>query len=169
MFPSPITGRVSSRPLDAEDEFLAVRHHLPLLISARCTSTVTAVAQRIHAAAFGLEAPFISFAASDFVKSRQLFADQWSLLMLAGHGGSILITSVERTPIPAQALLAESLDEMRRTRPQVVARVITGTTVSLLDRATTGQFSEDLLYRLNAIHLQRREVCNPCPECAARR
>jgi len=130
---------------------------------------VTTVAKRIHLAAFGQRAPFITFPASGFRERPEQFADQWSLLMRAGHGGSILITKVDEMPIPAQALFAESQDQLRGTRPHLAARLITGTTVSLLDRVNVGQFSEDLLYRLNAIHLHRREGCDSCPECAGHR
>ena len=162
----PITETVTSQPVDAEDEILAIRHRLPVLISARCSSTVTRVARRIHTAALSPAAPLVIFPASELFEEREQFAEQWSLLMHAGHGGSILITDIEEMPGAAQTLLAESLNQPR-TAP--AARLITGTSVSLLDRVRAGQFSEDLLYRLNVIHLRRGEGCDPCPQCAARR
>jgi len=163
----PITAP-DSRGVDAEDESLAVRHRLPLLISARCTSTVTNVARRVHVAAFSAAAPFVTFPASELIEEGAQFVEQWRLLMDAGRCGSILITDVEVMPSGAQARFAESLDQLRPTRSPLAARLITGTTVSLLDRVKAGRFSADLLYRLNVIHLRRREGCAPCPECAAR-
>jgi transcriptional regulator of aromatic amino acid metabolism len=164
-----ITATVTSQRVDTEDELLAVRHRLPLLISARCASTVTRVARRIHVAAFSPTAPLVVFPAAELLEQREQFADQWSLLMHAGRGGSVLITDIEETPRGAQALLVESLNQLRTTPSAMAARVITGTSVSLLDRVASGQLSEELLYRLNVIHLHRREGCDPCPQCAARR
>jgi DNA-binding NtrC family response regulator len=114
-------------------------------------------------------APLVIFPASELLEQREQFAEQWSMLMHAGHGGSILITDIEESPRPAQTLLAESLNQLRATSTAPAARLITGTSVSLLDRVQSGQFSEDLLYRLNLIHLHRGEGCEPCPQCAARR
>jgi len=164
-----ITATVTSQRVDAEDEVLAVRYRLPLLISARCTSTVTKVARRIHGAAFGPAAPLIIFPASELLEQREQFAEQWSLLMHAGRSGSVLITDIEEMHSGAQTLFAESLSQLRATPSTPAARLITGTSVSLFDRVQAGQFLEDLLYRLNVIHLHRREGCDPCPQCAARR
>jgi DNA-binding NtrC family response regulator len=62
--------------------------------------------------------------------------------MLAGCGGSLLITGVEEMPGPAQFLFLDSLDRLRETRSPLAARLITGTTVSLLNRVEAGRFSE---------------------------
>jgi DNA-binding NtrC family response regulator len=48
-------------------------------------------------------------------------------------------------------------------RPSATARLISGTTVSLLDRVSAGTFSERLFYRLNIIHLR---VGNGSPAAA---
>ena len=164
MHPSTVTA--ASRRLDAEDELLAVRHRLPLLISARCTSTVTTVARRVHVAALGAAAPFVAFPASELIVGRQQFAEQWTMLMDAGRGGSVFITDIEEMAVPVQRLFAEALARRCATRSALAARLITGTTVSLVDRVRAGQFSEELLYRLNVIHLHRPEGCAPCPQCA---
>jgi transcriptional regulator of aromatic amino acid metabolism len=164
----PISATVSSQAADAEDEALAVLHRLPLLISARYTSTVTTVARRVHVAAFGPAAPFVAFPAAELLEHGEEFAEQWSLLMEAAAGGSILITDVEEIPRAAQPLLVESLNRLRTFGSVPTARLMTGTTVSLLERVKAGRFSQDLLYRLNVIHLHRGEGQDPCPECAAR-
>ena len=164
-----ITATFPPQRDDVEDEALAVSHRLPLLITARCASSVTTLARRIHVAAFSLEAPFVAFPGAELLESPEQFNEQWTLLMHAGHGGTILITDVEEMPDTAQAHFAESLAQLRARRSPDAARLITGTTVSLLDRVKAGQFSDALLYRLNVVHLHHREGCEPCPECAARR
>ena len=139
--------------VDAEDAILAARHHLPLLITAACNDTMVAMARRVHGQSFAGAAPLVMFHASGFFGQRVPFAAQWAGLMDAGRGGSILVTAVEEMSIAAQTLFAESLSTLRRTPPPRAPRLITGTTVSLLDRVTAGEFSEDLFYRLNVLHL----------------
>jgi transcriptional regulator of aromatic amino acid metabolism len=168
MRPSAMTGTISARQFETEDEFLATLYRLPLLITAKCVGAVTTVARRIHAHASEPGGPLITFPAADLPGRRAQFAEQWSWLMLAGCGGSLLITGVEEMPGPAQFLFLDSLDRLRETRSPLAARLITGTTVSLLNRVEAGRFSEDLLYRLNVMHLHRHEPCAPCSECAAR-
>jgi DNA-binding NtrC family response regulator len=155
--------------VDVEDEYLAVRYRLPLLISARCASTVTTVARRVHVAAFGATAPLIAFPASELIDEGQAFVEQWTMLMEAARGGSVLITDVEEMSRATQSLVAASLTRLGAARVSFAARLITGTTVSLLDRVKEGRFSEALLYRLNVIHLHRPEGHDRCPQCAARR
>ena len=53
-----------------------------------------------------------------------------------------------------QDALIELLDGLKFTRrPSAAVRLISGTTVSLLERVAVGTFSEQLFYRLNIIHL----------------
>ena len=139
--------------LDADDEVLAARHHFPLLISAACTDGVVTVARRVHAASFSAAAPLVAFHASSFFGQSAPFAAQWAGLMDAGCGGSILVNAIEEMSDGAQILFIDALNRLRTTRPPLVPRLIVGTTVSLMDRVTAGEFSEDLFYRLNVIHL----------------
>lgn len=155
--------------VDVEDELLAIRYPFPVLISARCASTVTKVARRVHVAACSAAAPFVAFPAAELIDDGGAFAEQWTGLMQAARGGSVLITDVEEMSATVQALVAQSLGRPGGTRSAFAARLIAGTTVSLLDRVNGGHFSEQLLYRLNVIHLRRSERPDPCPECATRR
>lgn len=159
----PLSAMAFSQPLDTEDERLAAHTWMPLLISAPCVNTVTAVARRIHSAGLGATAPFVRFPASELLDQPEQFASQWTLLMEAGHGGSILITDVDEMSRPAQALFIESLNQLAATRSTLPARLMTGTTVSLLDRIEAGQFLKELLYRLNTIHLVMLEEGDACP------
>jgi transcriptional regulator of acetoin/glycerol metabolism len=53
-----------------------------------------------------------------------------------------------------QEALIDLLDRLQAARrPSAAVRLISGTTVSLLDRITAGTFSARLFYRLNVIHL----------------
>ena len=75
-------------------------------------------------------------------------------LLDAAAAGSILVSAVEEMPAIVQDALIELLDGLEFTRrPSAAARLISGTTVSLLERVAAGTFSEQLFYRLNTIHL----------------
>ncbi len=66
----------------------------------------------------------------------------------------MLIDAVEEMPPAVQDALIELLAGLEFTRrPSAAVRLISGTTVSLLDRIAAGTFSEQLFYRLNIIHL----------------
>jgi DNA-binding NtrC family response regulator len=43
-------------------------------------------------------------------------------------------------------------------RPSAAVRLISGTTVSLLERVAAGTFSDQLFYRLNTIHLMATDA-----------
>ena len=75
-------------------------------------------------------------------------------LLDAAPGGSMFITDVEDMPPSVQDVLVELLAELQCARaPSDAVRVMTGTSVSLLDRIAAGTFSERLFYQLNLIHL----------------
>ena len=79
-------------------------------------------------------------------------------LLHAAAGGSILLSDVEEMPPVVQPVLLELLAELALARPRSAAvRLMSGTTVSLLDRVTAGTFSNRLFYRLNVIHLTPRD------------
>jgi DNA-binding NtrC family response regulator len=142
--------------VDVEDEHLAVRHHAPLLITADSTESMLAIAHRVHAAAFGAKAPFVRFRASAVSCDHRQFAQEWATLMQAARGGSVLVTDIDQLPRAAQQLCNEVLASARGSSAST-ARLMSGTTVSLLHRVRAGTFSEALLYRLNVIHLIARD------------
>ena len=77
-----------------------------------------------------------------------------SAVLEAAAGGSMLISGIEGTPPAVQDMLLEVLAGLASTRRRSDAvRLISGTTISLLDRVHAGSFSERLFYRLNTIHL----------------
>ena len=66
----------------------------------------------------------------------------------------MLISDVEGMPRIVQDMLIELLADLELARtPFPAVRLISGTTVSLLDRIGGGTFSDRLFYRLNTIHL----------------
>jgi transcriptional regulator of acetoin/glycerol metabolism len=71
------------------------------------------------------------------------------------HGaGTLLVSAVEEMPATVQDAMIDLLGGLESARvPSAMARLISGTTVSLLDRVAAGTFSERLFYRLNIIHL----------------
>jgi len=83
-----------------------------------------------------------------------LLSERCSALLEASTGGSMLMTDVEEMPASVQGLLVQLLADLQSARaPSAAVRVISGTTVSLLDRIAAGTFSERLFYRLNLLHL----------------
>ena len=136
------------------DEEAAVRSDAKLLITAPTPSQVEALARRIHAAGARAALPFVQARACDLLTDRQILGTTCSRLLDTTAGGSLLIGDVEGMERIVQDVLIELLAELelaRRPRPPV--RLISGTTVSLLDRVEAGTFSPRLFYRLNTIHL----------------
>ncbi len=75
-------------------------------------------------------------------------------VLAAAAGGTVLISAVDEMPPAVQDALSELLAGLEFARsPSADVRLISGTTVSLLDRVAAGTFSERLFYRLNIIHL----------------
>ena len=79
-------------------------------------------------------------------------------VLAAAAGGTVLISAVDEMPPSVQDALSELLAGLEFARSSSAdVRLISGTTVSLLDRVATGTFSERLFYRLNIIHLMSAE------------
>jgi transcriptional regulator of acetoin/glycerol metabolism len=140
-----------SRWTDADDVVLATTHHLPVLISAATDQAVAGAARELHVASFSRPASLVTFRASGFFEQPIPFAAQWRALCDAARDGSVLLTAVEEMSHPAQLLL---LDVLTSPRPPRAPRLIAGTTVALYERLATGEFSEELFYKLNGLHLE---------------
>jgi len=145
---------VSARP-DASDERVASGSAVRLLITAATPDLVEAVARRIHTASRGA-APFVQVAARDLPAGTFLLtAALTSLFNRATTGGSLLLADVEEMPATVQDGLFEVIEglQIARGSPDAV-RLMSGTTVSLLERVKAGMFSERLFYRLNLLHVR---------------
>ena len=140
--------------LDPEDEHVAIRTTARLLITASTQRRVETLAHHIHSAGHRAGLPFVHTSAHDLPAGAEALTERCSGLLDAAAGGSMLISGVEETPLLVQNVLLELLDRLELARrPSAAVRLITGTTVSLLDRVTAGTFSDRLFYRLNIIHL----------------
>jgi transcriptional regulator of acetoin/glycerol metabolism len=140
--------------VDAEDALLAARHHVPLLISASTDDLVVRAARELHELSFPGAAPLVCFRASGFLAQPAQFAAQWRALCGAARGGTILLTDIDKMRSPAQLLLLDAL----RPRSTSLPRIISGTSASLLSKVLSGEFCEELFYRLNVFHLMVRDA-----------
>jgi len=92
-------------------------------------------------------------AAGDLPVGAQALKDACVQFLDAAAGGTVLLSAVEEMPAAVQEALDDLLSGLESARRSTAAvRLISGTTVSLLDRVATGTFSERLFYRLNIIH-----------------
>jgi DNA-binding NtrC family response regulator len=86
----------------------------------------------------------------------------------AAHGGTLFLDEIAEIPLPAQAKLLRVLQEGiieplgTNQSAQVDVRIVSATHRNLRDRIATGQFREDLFFRLNVLDL-------PIPPLRARR
>ena len=87
------------------------------------------------------------------------YRDKRGKLQLA-HRGTLFLDEVGEMSLRMQALLLRFLENGEiqavgsdQAETRVDVRVVTATNRNLLERAAAGQFREDLLYRLNVIHL----------------
>jgi DNA-binding NtrC family response regulator len=135
-----------------EDEAMARRYGLALLISGHSTEEVETVARRIHRAQFGPAAPFVAVDARLFPSQASRLRRYLASQIAAAIGGSLFIADVEELRIRAQDAFVEVL-RGQLLAPTPAVRLITGTTVSLRERIAAGCFTEELFYRLNVIHL----------------
>lgn len=136
------------------DEDLARGCAARLLISASTERNVEVLARRIHEGGPRAHCPFLQLWAVDFPVGPQALREYCSSALDRAPGGSLLIDAVEEMPQTVQDTLIELLDGLEFTRrPSDAVRLISGTTVSLLERIAAGTFSDQLFYRLNIIHL----------------
>lgn len=140
-----------------EEEEMAGRSSATLLITASTRREVETVARRIHRTSFRATSPFVRVGTVTLPIEFRSLRERCSALLDAATGGSMLMTDVEEMPATVQGLLVELLADLQSARaPSAAVRVISGTTVSLLDRIAAGTFSERLFYRLNLLHLVMR-------------
>jgi DNA-binding NtrC family response regulator len=137
-----------------EDEGIAARSDAPLLITADTRHEVERLARRIHGAGPRAAGPFVPVRVRAWPTTARTIKKRWSAVFDATTGGSVFLAGVEDMSPEFQNVFVEMIDDLQRTQsPSTASRIISGTTVSLLDRVRAGTFSERLFYRLNFIHL----------------
>jgi DNA-binding NtrC family response regulator len=140
--------------LGVEDEDVARRSSATLLISASTQQGVETLARRVHSSGPRAHFPFVHVWAGGLPVERDVLKTYCTSVRFAAAGGTMLISAVEEMPSAVQDTLIELL-----AGPESAAgasgevRLISGTTVSLLDRVAAGAFSGRLFYRLNIIHV----------------
>jgi DNA-binding NtrC family response regulator len=141
-----------------DDEALAARSHAPLLITAGTRHEVERIARRIHAAGPRAAGPFVPVRVRAWPTTARTIKKRWAAVFDATTGGSVFLTDVEDMSPEFQNVFVEMIDDLQRAKtPSTAARLISGTTVSLIDRVKAGTFTERLFYRLNFIHLVASE------------
>jgi DNA-binding NtrC family response regulator len=149
-----MSTRFASEQLVVEDEALANQSPARLLITAPTQHGVETLARRIHGAGPRAQFPFVQTWAGELPVGPELLKEYCARFLDAAAGGSVLVSAVEEMPAIVQDALFDLLGGLQSAPlSSTAARLISGTTVSLLDRVAAGTFSERLFYRLNVIHL----------------
>jgi DNA-binding NtrC family response regulator len=136
-----------------EDETIAGGTEVPILITASTRRDIERIARRIHLAGTRAAAPFVPAQVSALAGRATTLHDRCADLFDSAAGGTVLLTMAEDMSRALQDTLTGLFHRRRRTEAPVAARLITGTTVSLIDRVRAGTFSDRLFYQLNLIHL----------------
>jgi two-component system, NtrC family, C4-dicarboxylate transport response regulator DctD len=136
------------------DVLAACRSSARLLITASTQQSVETLARRIHGNGPRAQSPFVVTSARELAVGAQALKEDCARFLDAAAGGSVLVSAVEEMPAAVQEVLIDLLAGLESARrPSAAVRLISGTTVSLLDRVAAGTFSSRLFYRLNIIHL----------------
>ncbi len=140
--------------LPVDDADVVSRSPARLLITAPTQQGVENLARRIHGAGRRARFPFVQTWAVELPVGPELLKEYCARLLDSATGGSLLVSAVEEMPAIVQDAMIDLLRGLESARMSSDAvRLISGTTVSLLDRVAAGTFSERLFYRLNIIHL----------------
>ena len=153
--------------LFAGDEDLASRSLARLLITASTRQRGETLARWIHGSGPRAHFPFVHICAGELPVEQDVLKKYCTGVLAAAAGGSIFISAVDEVPLLAQDALIELLAAPGRLRgTSADVRLISGTTVSLLDRVAAGAFSERLFYQLNTLHVTAgyRPVTSPTSE-----
>jgi len=137
----------------------------PVLLEGEFGSGKQMVARSIHDAGRRTEAPFkvlqCSALPEDLLEA-ELFGNaqhRGETIFLRAAGGTVLLEEIHELPLRLQSKLEAFLEEIsaRRTLDNLPAnmdvRLIASSAVSLQDRVETGQFREDLYYKISVIPL----------------
>ncbi len=118
------------------------------------SALVVESARRVHDASRSASGPFILFPARDLPSGGRALRDVCKSLLVEASSGTLLITDIEELSVVGQTMFAGVLGLLERPRIRAAeVRIMTGTTVTLLDCVAAGRFDEELFYRLNMVHI----------------
>ena len=132
------------------DEGLASKLVGSVLVTAPSRTLVVESARRVHDASRSASGPFVTFPARDLPSTGAALRHVCVSLLAEASGGTLLITDIDELSVVGQTMFAGLLEQRLRSAE---VRIMTGTTVSLLDRVAAGRFDERLFYRLNMVHI----------------
>jgi DNA-binding NtrC family response regulator len=183
-----LIGRSAALRLVQQEVEYAARSDAKVLITGQSGVGKEIVAHLIHQRSKRRHAPLLTIncaALPDTLLESELFGhtrgsftdayrDKRGLLETA-HGGTVFMDEIGEMSVRMQALLLRFLEsgEIQRVgaddrrRPTSDVRVIAATNRRIIDRIQSGDFREDLYYRLNVIHItipplkERREDIEP--------
>jgi len=146
----------------------------PILIEGEFGTGKHMVARAAHEASRRCAAPYKELQCSalpDDVLEAEMFGSTNNIFQRA-HGGTVHLAEIHLLPVRIQAQLNTFLDEVqsRRNGNQPSFRLITSTTISLDDAASSGKFREDLYYKISVVPVkipplrERREDIRPLVE-----
>lgn len=186
--PAPLlVGESPALRLVHQEVEYAARSDAKVLVTGASGVGKEVVAHLIHARSRRRHAPMLTIncaAMPDTLLESELFGhargsftdayrDKRGLFESA-HGGTVFLDEVGEMSLRMQALLLRFLETgelqrvgAERARTPVNVRVVAATNRRLLERIATGEFREDLYYRLNVIHItipplrERREDVRP--------
>jgi transcriptional regulator of aromatic amino acid metabolism len=137
-----------------EDEDLASGSTARLLITAVASEDAEACARRVHGLSARWQRPFVCAQAADLPGEVDSLRDACAHLLNEAAGGTLFVNDIEAMSPDVQEVFLELLDDLHASGSAAAAvRLVSGTTVPLLDRVAAGAFAEWLFYRLNVIHL----------------
>ncbi len=140
----PLVGRTSA--MQALYRLLAriLNTTLPVLITGESGTGKSLIARAIHDFSDRRSMPYVVVSAADLQG-----ADGPSAVLARARGGSLLLDEVGDLPEEVQARVVRMLDAMGEGAP----RVLSTSRADLPARLESGQFREDLFYRLGGVSL----------------
>lgn len=145
------------------DEDIAAELSANLLLTG-AHADVQALVRRIHDAGARTSRPCVQLWARDLPVAPGALRRRCLRLVRAAAGGTALVSDVEEMPRDVQRQFIDLIDELQDVQVVVAARIVTATTVSLIDLVRAGRFDVQLFYRINTIHLVLPVNCPRVPD-----
>jgi DNA-binding NtrC family response regulator len=140
----------------------AARSDVRILVSGDSGAGKKFVAQLIHQRSQRADGPFVVLNGDEFVAgpgNESMAAPRLGERLIQATNGTLFIQEVERIPAHVQKELVRAV-EIATGRN---VRIITTTSCDLFELVQADQFSSDLFYRLNLIHLMLPSVQSARP------